>query len=144
MATLSVELVTGERVVYQDSGVELVSAPGSEGRLGILPNHASLISTLDAGEVRIKKAGREDQFVVFGGFIQVNYNRVIILADTAERVADIDLERARQAYDHARERLERRESSEDLAAAREAHRRAEVRLRAAQAGRQQGVTAPRP
>ena len=135
MATLSVELVTGERVVYQDSGVELVSAPGSEGRLGILPNHASLISTLDAGEVRIRKGGQEEHFVVFGGFIQVTYNRVIILADTAERVADIDLERARRAYDHTRERMEHRESPEDVAAAREAHRRAEVRLRAAQNNR---------
>lgn len=135
MATLSVELVTGERVVYQDSGVELVSAPGSEGRLGILPNHASLISTLDAGELRIRKGGRDEHFVVFGGFIQVTYNRVIILADTAERVADIDLERARRAYDHARERMERRDSSDDIAAAREAHRRAEVRLRAAQGNR---------
>lgn len=135
MATLSVELVTGERVVYQDSGVELVSAPGSEGRLGILPNHASLISTLDAGEVRIRKGGRDEHFVVFGGFIQVTYNRVIILADTAERVADIDLERARRAYEHTRERMERRESPEDVAAAREAHRRAEVRLRAAQNNR---------
>lgn len=135
MATMSVELVTGERVVYQDSGVELVSAPGSEGTLGILPNHASLISTLDAGEVRIRKGGQEEHFVVFGGFIQVAYNRVIILADTAERVADIDLDSARQAFEHARERLERRESPEEVRAAREERQRAEVRMRAAQGNR---------
>ena len=139
MATLSVELVTGERVVYQDSGVELVSAPGSEGRLGILPNHASLISTLDAGELRIRKGGQEEHFVVFGGFIQVTYNRVIILADTAERVRDIDLERARRAYEHARERLEQRGTPEEIRAAREARHRAEVRLRAAQNGRTTGA-----
>jgi len=144
MATLSVEIVTGERVVYQDSGVELVSAPGTEGTLGILPNHASLISTLDAGELRIRKNGQDDHFVVFGGFIQVAYNRVIILADIAERVADIDLERARRAYEQARERLERRESIDDVREARAARERAEVRLRAAQAGRQQGITQPRP
>jgi F-type H+-transporting ATPase subunit epsilon len=142
MATMSVELVTGERVVYQDSGVELVSAPGSEGTLGILPNHASLISTLDAGEVRIRKGGQEEHFVVFGGFIQVAYNRVIILADTAERVVDIDLERAQRAYQHARERLEQRESPEEMRAAREERRRAELRLRVAQNGRP--GSAPRP
>ena len=142
MATLSVELVTGERVVYQDSGVELVSAPGSEGRLGILPNHASLISTLDAGELRIRKGGRDEHFVVFGGFIQVTYNRVIILADTAERVADIDLERARRAYDHARERLERRESPEDVRAARRERQHAEVRMRAAENGRTGSAARP--
>lgn len=142
MATMSVELVTGERVVYEDSGVELVSAPGSEGTLGILPNHASLISTLDAGEVRIRKGNQEDHFVVFGGFIQVAYNRVIILADTAERVADIDLEHARRAFEHAKERLERRESPEDVRAAREARRHAEVRMRAAQNGRTGGIARP--
>jgi F-type H+-transporting ATPase subunit epsilon len=142
MATMSVELVTGERVVYQDSGVELVSAPGSEGTLGILPNHASLISTLDAGEVRIRKGGQEEHFVVFGGFIQVAYNRVIILADTAERVVDIDLERAQRAYQHARERLEQRESPEAMRAAREERQRAELRLRVAQNGRP--GSAPRP
>jgi F-type H+-transporting ATPase subunit epsilon len=142
MATMSVELVTGERVVYQDSGVELVSAPGSEGTLGILPNHASLISTLDAGEVRIRKGGQEEHFVVFGGFIQVAYNRVIILADTAERVVDIDLERAQRAYQHARERLEQRESPEEMRAAREERQRAELRLRVAQNGRP--GSAPRP
>lgn len=132
MATMSVELVTGERVVYQDTGVELVSAPGSEGTLGILPNHASLISTLDAGELRIRKGGRDEHFVVFGGFIQVTYNRVIILADTAERVADIDLEAARRAYEHARERIERRESVEAVRQAHADRQRAEVRMRAAQ------------
>jgi F-type H+-transporting ATPase subunit epsilon len=142
MATMSVELVTGERVVYQDSGVELVSAPGSEGTLGILPNHASLISTLDAGEVRIRKGVQEEHFVVFGGFIQVAYNRVIILADTAERVVDIDLERAQRAYQHARERLEQRESPEEMRAAREERQRAELRLRVAQNGRP--GSAPRP
>lgn len=140
MATMSVELVTGERVVYQDTGVELVSAPGSEGTLGILPNHASLISTLNAGEVRIRKGGQEEHFVVFGGFVQVTYNRVIILADTAERVSDIDLESAQQSFQQARERLERRESSEDVLAAREERQRAEVRMRAAQ-GTRSGSTA---
>lgn len=143
MATMSVELVTGERVVYQESGVELVSAPGSEGTLGILPNHASLISTLDAGEVRIRKGGQDEHFVVFGGFIQVTYNRVIILADTAERVSDIDLERAQRAYQEARERLERQDSVEEMRAAREERNRAELRMRAAQNGGRTG-SAPRP
>lgn len=143
MATLSVEIVTGERMVYQDSGVDMVVAPGAEGTLGILPNHASLISLLDAGELRIKKGGREEGFVVFGGFIEVAFNRVIVLADTAERVADIDVQRAEQAFSRARERMEQRQSPEDVRAAREERQRAEVRLRAGRAGRQQAVTPPR-
>lgn len=139
MATLSVEIVTGERVIYQDSGVEMVVAPGAEGTLGILPSHASLISLLDAGELRIKKGGREEQFVVFGGFIEVAYNRVIILADIAERVSEIDLERADRAFEHARERLEQRESPEDVRRARAARQRAEVRLRAGRRHRASGA-----
>lgn len=143
MATLSVEIVTGERVIYQDSGVEMVVAPGAEGALGILPSHASLISLLDEGELRIKKGGREEHFVVFGGFIEVAFNRVIVLADSAERATEIDLERAERAFQHARERMERRESAEDVQAARAARQRAEVRLRA---GRRRhtgaGVTRP--
>jgi F-type H+-transporting ATPase subunit epsilon len=135
MATMSVELVTGERVVYQESGVDLVSAPGSEGTLGILPNHASLISTLDAGELRIRKGNHEEHFVVFGGFIQVTYNRVIILADTAERVSDIDLEHARRSFQHARERLDHGGSPEDIRAARRDREHAEVRVRAAEGTR---------
>ena len=139
MATLSVEIVTGERVVYQETGVEMVVAPGAEGTLGILPSHASLISLLDVGELRIKKGGREEQFVVFGGFIEVAYNRVIILADIAERVSEIDLERAERAYEHARERLEQGESSADVRHARAARQRAEVRLRAGRRHRTSGA-----
>jgi F-type H+-transporting ATPase subunit epsilon len=142
MATLTVEVVTGERVVYQDSGVEYVSAPGSEGQLGILPNHASLISLLDFGELRIRKDGREEHFVVFGGFIEVALNRVIVLADTAERARDIDLERAERAYAHARERVERGESPEDVRRAHAARQRAEVRLRAGRRHHSGGVTRP--
>jgi F-type H+-transporting ATPase subunit epsilon len=54
VATLSVEIVTNERIVYSETDVELVTAPGSEGVLGILPNHAPLVTTLSAGELRIK------------------------------------------------------------------------------------------
>jgi len=140
MATLSVEIVTGERMVHQDSGVEMVIAPGVEGTLGILPSHASLISVLDAGEVRLKKGGREDRFVVFGGFIEVAFNRVIILADSAERVGDIDLEHAQRAYQHTRERMEHSGTAEEMRAAREAHRRAALRLRAGQRQRTGATT----
>jgi F-type H+-transporting ATPase subunit epsilon len=139
MATLSVEIVTGERVVYQDSGVDMVVAPGADGTLGILPNHASLISLLDVGELRIKKGNTEEAFVVFGGFIEVAYNRVIILADTAERVDEIDMQLAEQEHAHARERLL---ANENVIAARRDRQHAAVRLRAGRRQRQGGT--PRP
>jgi F-type H+-transporting ATPase subunit epsilon len=129
VATLSVELITGERVVYEESGVDMVVAPGAEGTLGILPNHAALISLLDAGELRIKKGGSEESIVVFGGFIEVLYNRVIILADTAERAEEIDLERAASARERAEQSLQAREARISDAEAEAALRRAALRLK---------------
>jgi F-type H+-transporting ATPase subunit epsilon len=139
MATLSVEIVTGEREVYRDSGVDMVIAPGADGALGILPSHASLISLLDAGELRIRKGNAEIDFIVFGGFIEVAYNRVIILADTAQSVDEIDLEAAERDYAHARERLQ---ANQDVIAARRDRHRATVRLRAGRRQRQNGTVRP--
>lgn len=129
MATLTVEVITGERSLYSESGVELVSAPGAEGTLGILPNHAALISLLDAGELIVKKGGQEDRMVVFGGFIEVLNNKVLILADSAERIDEIDVERAEQSRVAAQESLANRGTVSDIAAEEQALKRAAVRLR---------------
>ena len=133
MASLQVEIVTGERVVQQEEGVDMVVAPGAEGSLGILPRHAPLFSLLRSGELRIKKGGDEDAFVVFGGFIQVNDDRVVVMADTAEHAGEIDIERAEAARRRAEEALaRRREAAEDLADADAALQRAVLRLRIGQ------------
>lgn len=129
MATLTVEVITGERSLFSESGVDLVSAPGAEGTLGILPNHAALISLLDAGELVIKKGGQEDRMVVFGGFIEVLNNKVLILADSAERIEEIDLDRAEQSRARAQESLQNRGTITDIAAEEAALKRAAVRLR---------------
>jgi len=131
MAKLSVEVVTGERVVYTDEDVDMVVAPGAAGTLGILPSHAPLITTLAAGELRIKKAGQEHSIVVFGGFMEVTPTKVIILADGAERLEEIDTQRAEQARRSAEEELSKRAGVEDLAAAQASLRRATIRLRTA-------------
>jgi F-type H+-transporting ATPase subunit epsilon len=132
MANLSVEVVTGERLVYSDTEVDMVVAPGSSGTLGILPNHAPLISTLSAGELRVKKGGQEHSMVVFGGFIEVTPDKVIVLTDAAERLEEIDLQRAEAARRRAEDVISRRESTEDLAAAQASLRRASIRLRTAE------------
>lgn len=132
MAKLSVEIVTGERVVFTEDDVDMVVAPGADGSLGILPRHAPLISLLANGELRIKKGGTEQSIVVFGGFIEVTPEKVIVLADSAERAEEIDLERAEASRRRAEESKSRRESGEDLAEAELAMRRATVRLRVGQ------------
>lgn len=129
MATLTVEVITGERSLFSESGVDLVSAPGAEGTLGILPNHAALISLLDAGELVIKKGGSEDRMVVFGGFIEVLNNKVLVLADSAERIDEIDIDRAESARERAAESLRNRKEITDIAAEEAALKRAAVRLR---------------
>lgn len=140
MATLTVEVITGERSLYSESGVELVSAPGAEGTLGILPNHAALISLLDAGELKIRKGGRDEHMVVFGGFIEVLDNKVLILADSAERVEEIDVERAERARSSAQETLRNRTAVTNIAAEEAALKRADVRLRVGKRRAGRGAT----
>ena len=142
MAKLSVEVVTGERIVYEADDVDMVIAPGSEGTLGILPGHASLISLLANGELRVQQGANEESLVIFGGFIEVTHNKVIVLADSAERSSEIDLERA----EAARQRAEAaRRNREDIVSAEEAEaalRRAAVRLRIGQRRRGRHTNPP--
>lgn len=128
---LSVEVVTGERVVYAAEDVDLVVAPGAEGQLGILPRHAALFTLLSAGEMRVKKGGFEQSLVVFGGFLEVCNNRVRVLADTAERSEEIDIERAEEARRRAQARMTDRTAQWDVARASLALQRSNVRLRVA-------------
>jgi F-type H+-transporting ATPase subunit epsilon len=106
MAKLSVEIVTAERQVLAEEDVDMVVAPGGEGVVGILPRHAPLLTTLKPGAIRIKKDGAETSMAVGGGFMQVNADRVLILADTAEREDEIDAARAEEARRRAEEALQ--------------------------------------
>jgi F-type H+-transporting ATPase subunit epsilon len=132
MAKLQVEIVTGERVVFTDSDVDMVIAPGSDGTLGILPHHAPLISTLSIGELRVKKGAAEQSIVVFGGFIEVTPDKVIVLADSAERAEEIDVARAEEARRRAEAAMANRQAAVNLAEAELALRRASLRLQIGQ------------
>ncbi len=98
------EIVTPERRAYSDV-VDFVTLPGSEGEMGVLPHHAPLISILGAGELRVRKGGFEESFAIIGGFVQVLPDRVVVMAETADLAADIDLERAEQARADAQRTL---------------------------------------
>src|SRR3990170_6186718 len=130
MPKIRLEIVTAERTVYSDE-VDLVVAPGIEGELGILPHHAPLLTALQPGELRIKKDGEEESMAVTGGFLEVRRDRVIILADAAERVEEIDIERAEAARRRAEERLRTRGEGVDVAGAEAAMKRALMRLKVA-------------
>lgn len=132
MAKLTVEIVTGERVVFTESDVDMVVAPGTDGSLGILPKHAPLITTLAQGELRVKKGGSEQSLVVFGGFMEVTGDKVIVLADSAERAEEIDVARAEAARRRVEELIRERANTVDMAEAELALRRAAIRLQVGQ------------
>jgi len=101
---LHLEVITPERKVYEDD-VDMVIAPGSEGYLGILPHHAPLLTALGPGEFRVKKGGVEELLAVFGGFMDVRADRVVVLTDAAEHVEEIDAQRAQEARYKAQQAL---------------------------------------
>jgi F-type H+-transporting ATPase subunit epsilon len=101
---LSLEIVTPERRVLT-AQVDEVRAPGVNGGFGVRENHAPFMTALEPGRLTYVENGREHHFAVGGGFLQVADNRVIGLADTAEAVGDIDVERARRAFSEAQDRL---------------------------------------
>src|SRR5438045_9556049 len=98
---LHVQIVSQEGPVFEDDAVDMAILPGSEGEMGILPHHAALLTTLNYGELRIRKAGAEESFIVYGGVVEVRPDRVIILADTAESSYELDETKAEEARKRA-------------------------------------------
>lgn len=127
------EIVTPARVVFT-GGVTSVSCPGTEGRFQVLRNHAAFLSTLLVGELDVTiEDGTKSRYAISGGISQVLHNTMMILADTAERSDEINVERARAAQERAEQRLTIREESVDVERARAALYRALNRLKIAQA-----------
>ena len=135
---LQLEIVTPEKLAYQDE-VDSVVLPGSEGELGVLPHHAPLISTLGAGELRLRKGGQEESFAIVGGFLQVLPTQVVVMAETADMASEIDLERAQAARQRAEQALESGfVEGADLASARAALQAALIRIRVAERRQHEG------
>ena len=140
MSTLHLEIVTIERKIFDDQ-VAMVIAPGSEGVLGILPRHTPLLTALTFGELQIKKDDQEDQYLAIGGgFMEVQPHHVVVLADSAESVEQIDIERAEAARRRAQELLEQAAKDEeiDFTRAEAALRRSITRIKVAQRRRRPG------
>ncbi len=127
MSSLKLDIVTAERIVYSED-VDVVIAPGAEGQLGILPHHAPLMTILQAGELVVRRGGEEDTLAISGGFLEVRPDRVIVLADSAERAEEIDMERAEAAKKRAEQRLMEKTAETDVARIEASLRRAMARL----------------
>lgn len=127
--SITVEIVTPERIVYSEEA-EFVVIPGIEGYLGVLTGHAPLVSGVDIGIIKVVKGGAPSKLATSGGFLEVNKNKVVVLADTAECGDEIDVARAKAARERAERRLANRTADIDVARAEVALRRALTRLRA--------------
>src|SRR5947199_10463223 len=128
---LHVDIVTVEGRRFKGDA-DFVVAPGSEGELGILPQHIPLLTFLSPGAVKVRNDGEEQFFFVSGGFLEVRPDQVTVLADSAERAEDIDESRAEEARRRAQESLQQQGADADVAAASAALARAEARLRLAE------------
>jgi F-type H+-transporting ATPase subunit epsilon len=143
MAQIRCEVITAERRVFEDD-VDMVVAPGIEGQLGILPHHAPLITSLTFGELIIHRESKPDEFIAIGGgFMEVGPGHVTILADSAERAAEIDVARAEEARRRAEEAMAQKHREDvDFIRAEAALRRSMIRLKVARRRRRAGSRAP--
>jgi len=127
---LRFEVITPERVVLREA-VEFVAVPAVLGELGVLYNHAPLVTGLKIGVVKYTKSNQPNRMAVSGGVMEVNNNRVTVLADTAEIGTEIDIKRALAAKDRAEARLQEKVPETDVRRAEMALQRAMSRLKAA-------------
>jgi F-type H+-transporting ATPase subunit epsilon len=129
--TFQLEIVTPEKMIVRDAAEE-IQIPGSDGFLGVLPGHAPLITELSAGELSYRKGANTYRFAVAWGFAEVLPDRVTILAETAERAEEIDVNRAQADKKQAEQNLANGKSEEDFIKAEGELKYAESRLEVAQ------------
>lgn len=126
------EIVTPERLVYAQD-VDVLTVPTVQGEISILAKHVPLVSIISPGEIKIKKDNEIEYIAISGGFVQVIPNKVIILADTAERAEEIDMERAEQARQRAQKLMEEKQGDKiSHAEAMAAFQRALIRIKVGQ------------
>ena len=128
--TFQLEIVTPEKKVVDTAAAE-AQIPGKNGYLGVLPGHAPLITELAVGEVTFRVGAEHQSLAVAWGFAEVLPDKVTILAETAERPSEIDVERARKAKERAEQRLTSGDTNVDVERSLDALHKAETRLEVA-------------
>lgn len=130
--TIAIEIITPERVVFSEQA-EIIIVPALDGRLGVLPGHAPLVTGIKIGTVKIRKADGEEMLIpTTGGIMEVRPEQVNIVVNTAELPQEIDVERALRSKERAEKRLNLNEGGLDEIRARASLERAFARLRAAE------------
>lgn len=109
--TIKCEIVSQDRQVFNGEA-EMVVIPGAAGQMGILPHHAPVLTSLNYGIITVKTKSGEEHFTVAGGIAEVQPDQVTILADAAENVEEIDVDRALQARQRAEESIKSTSSTD--------------------------------
>jgi F-type H+-transporting ATPase subunit epsilon len=142
VAPIRLEIVTPERLVLEED-VEIVVARGAEGDIGILHGHEPLVTQLATGELMFRTNGEEQHMAISGGFLEVRPDKVVVLADVAERSEEIDRERAERARERAEAALTENRGTQLEAEAAASLQKALLRLRVAQQRRRHERPGPR-
>lgn len=128
MAELNLEIVTPSKSAF-NGVIKSITVPGTKGRFQVLVNHAPIISTFDIGMIKVDLPdGKENYYSTAGGTIEVLDNKVLVLADSIERISEIDEERALQAKQRAEEKLAAKRSDINITKAKAALERANNRI----------------
>ncbi len=143
---LNLQIVTPERVLFEEPDVASVTITASQGEMTILPGHAALMTELRPGPLVFRKGSDEVDVALAGGFLEVREDKVVVLADSAERSDELDQARAEESRRRAQDQLATREGEVDIAQAMAALDRAQARLRVVERRRRRGSDrgAPRP
>ena len=94
---IHVEVVSQEKKLFEEPQADMVIVPGSEGVLGILPNHTPLITTMSYGELLVRKGAAEEAFAIYGGVVEIRPDKVVVLADAADFASELSLKEAEEA-----------------------------------------------
>ncbi len=132
------ELVTQEQKIFDEPEADIVMVPAVEGEMGVLPNHAPVLTALGFGELLVRKGAAEERFAIYGGVVDVRPDKVVVLADLAESSFALDLEKAQEAREQARQALEAAPSEAENREALMALRRANLAVRISQKLRSRG------
>lgn len=126
---IQLDVVTPQKLAYSEQ-VDLIEGPAIDGLIGILPDHAPLVTAMEIGVVRVVKDGEETQIAISEGFMEVQPDQINLVVRTAELPEEIDVDRAKSARERAEEKLEKDRESIDFARAEAAYDRAKARLKA--------------
>ena len=135
---IHIELVTQEQKIFDEPNADIIIIPAVEGEMGVLPNHAPVLTTLGYGELVVRKGEAEERFAIYGGVVDVRPDKVVVLADLAESSYALDMERAQEAREHARQVLEEGTPGSDNRLAELELRKANLAIRLSQKVRSRG------